>query len=144
MVRSATEEALLEAARGLMRISLHAADGVGDVSVVQLRALTVLDHLGQANLGALAARMGVTPSTTSRLVDRLVVAGLVERATAEHSRREVTLRLTTHGRATLQRYDDLRLAALHGLLAALPDPEREVALRGLLALGSGAAAVGRS
>lgn len=127
-----------------MRISLQAADGIGDVSVVQLRALTVLEHLGQANLGDLADRMGVTPSTTSRLVDRLVVAGLVERATAEHSRREVALRLTTHGRATLQRYDDLRLAALQGLLAALPDPEREVALQGLLVLGAGAAAVGRS
>lgn len=144
MPRSTTEEALLEAARGLMRISLRAADGIGDVSVVQLRALTVLDHLGQANLGELADGMGVTPSTTSRLVDRLVVAGLVERATAEHSRREIALRLTPEGCTTLQRYDDLRLAALHRLLAALPDQERQVALRGLLALGTGAAAVAQS
>ena len=139
MPRSATDEELIEAARGFMRISLYAADQLGDLSVVQLRALTVLDREGQANLGQLADDMGVTASTTSRLVDRLVAAGLVDRQVAEHTRREISLQLTPRGRSTLARYDDLRLAALHECLDGLPDDQRETAVRGLGAFGAAAA-----
>jgi DNA-binding MarR family transcriptional regulator len=141
MPRSAIDEELLEAARGLLRISLYAADRVGDVSVVQLRALTVLHRHGQSNLGELAEEMGVTVSTTSRLVDRLVAAGLVDRRVAEHTRREISLRLTRQGQAMLRRYDDLRLAAMRECLDAMPEEQRELASSGLRAFGS-AAAVG--
>jgi len=131
---------LLEAARAVMRISLHAADQIGGVSVVQLRALTVLDREGTANLAQLAEGMGVTVSTTSRLVDRLVAAGLVDRRTATHTRREIALRLTARGRATLGRYDDLRLSGLRACVDSLPDGAREQALVGLRAFGSGSTA----
>lgn len=133
------DDELLEAARAVMRISLHAADQIGGVSVVQLRALTVLDREGSANLAQLADGMGVTVSTTSRLVDRLVAAGLVDRRTATHTRREIALRLTPRGRATLSRYDDLRLAGLHACLENLPDGERQQAIAGLRAFGAAAA-----
>lgn len=139
MPRSETEEQLLEAVRGILRISLHAADRVGDVSVVQLRALTVLHRHGQANLGQLAEEMGVTVSTTSRLVDRLVIAGLVDRRVAEHTRREISLRLTRQGQAMLRRYDNLRLASLYGCLDALSEEQREIATAGLRAFGAVAA-----
>ena len=139
MPRTAMDDDLLEAARAVMRISLHAADQIGGVSVVQLRALTVLDREGTANLAQLAEGLGVTVSTTSRLVDRLVAAGLVDRRTATHTRREIALRLTDRGRATLTRYDDLRLTGLHACLDALPDAEREQALAGLRAFGGAAA-----
>jgi DNA-binding MarR family transcriptional regulator len=129
--RTAVDEELLEAARATMRISLRAADEIGGVSVVQLRALTVLHRESSANLAQLAEGMGVTVSTTSRLVDRLVAAGLVDRRTAAHTRREISLRLTEQGRELLERYDNLRLAALHVCLDALPEDEREVAVRGL-------------
>src|SRR5207245_7330638 len=118
--RTTMDDDLLEAARAVMRISLHAADQIGGVSVVQLRALTVLDREGTANLASLADGMGVTVSTTSRLVDRLVAAGLVDRRTATHTRREIALKLTARGRKTLNRYDDLRLTGLTACLDALP------------------------
>lgn len=140
MPRSAIDEELLEAARGLLRISLHAADRIGDLSVVQLRALTVLHRRGQANLGELAAEMGVTVSTTSRLVDRLVTAGLVDRRVAEHTRREIALRLTRQGQSVLRRYDNFRLVLLHECLEAMPEDQREVAAAGLRAFGAAAAA----
>lgn len=139
MPRNATDEDMIEAARGFMRISLYAADRIGDVSVVQLRALAVLHRHGPANLGELAEDMGVTVSTTSRLVDRLVTAGLVERRTAEHTRREVSLRLTRKGQSTLRRYDDLRLASLHECLDGMPSEQRELAVQGLRAFGAAAA-----
>jgi DNA-binding MarR family transcriptional regulator len=141
MPRSTSDEELIEAARGIMRISLHAADRIGGVSVGQLRALTVLDHRGQANLGQLADGMGVTVSTTSRLVDRLVAAGLVDRRVAAHNRREISVRLTPRGRSILTRYDDLRLASLHECLDGLPVDQREAAIRGLRAIGAAAEAV---
>jgi DNA-binding MarR family transcriptional regulator len=144
MPRSATDEELLEAARVCMRISLVAADRVGGVSVVQLRALTVLHHHGQANLGRLADDLGVTVSTTSRLVDRLVAAGLVDRRVAAHTRREISLRLTPQGRSMLGRYDGLRLTSLHECLAGLSDDERETAERGLRTFGAATAAAAQA
>jgi len=65
----------------------------------------------------------------------VVAAGLVDRRTATHTRREIALRLTDRGRATLTRYDDLRLTGLHACLDNLPDAERGQALAGLRALG---------
>ena len=139
MVASAMDEALLGTARAVMRISLHAADQVGGVSVVQLRALTILLEAGGTNLAQLAEGMGVTVSTTSRLVDRLVAAGLVERRTAQHTRREIRLRLTDRGRQTVDRYDGLRLTELRRCIDALPETEQPGALTCLRALADAAA-----
>jgi DNA-binding MarR family transcriptional regulator len=136
---SAMDEALLGAARAVMRISLHAADQVGGVSVVQLRALTILLEAGETNLASLAEGMGVTVSTTSRLVDRLVAAGLVERRTAEHTRREIAVRLTELGRQTVDRYDGHRLTELRRCIDALSETDRIGVLTCLRALAGGAA-----
>ena len=122
------DDALLGMARALVGIATRAADQLGEVSIVQLRALTILRELVVANLAQLADGMGVTVSTTSRLVDRLVAAGLVDRRRALHSRREIALRLTELGKATLDRYDQLRLDGMHGLVDQLSPAEREQVL----------------
>src|SRR3954462_7119058 len=74
--RDPVDEVLLTALRWAMAISVRAADELGDLSPVQLRALTVLQESPGTNLNDLAAAMGVTVSTSSRLVDRLGAAGL--------------------------------------------------------------------
>lgn len=125
------DQALLTAARAIMRISLNAADQLGGVSVIQLRALTILRDAGEANLAQMAEGMGVTVSTTSRLVDRLVAADLVDRRTAAHTRREIALRLTSLGQATLDRYDDLRVTELRRCVDALPQSARGTAAEAL-------------
>jgi DNA-binding MarR family transcriptional regulator len=112
-------------------ISTRAADELGLLSLVQLRALTVLRGLGVANLGRLASGMGVTVSTASRLVDRLVAAGLADRQPSPRSRREVALAVTDRGAALLERYDELRLAELRGLLDRLPSDRRPHVLTAL-------------
>jgi DNA-binding MarR family transcriptional regulator len=134
--RAATRETqvLLAAARLMVGVSVRAADEVGAASLVQLRALTVVDDLGVANLVQLAEQMGVTLSTTSRLVDRLVAADLVDRRPSEQTRREISIRLTGTGRALLQRYDDLRAAALHARLDQLPRPQHEAVVDALAVL----------
>jgi DNA-binding MarR family transcriptional regulator len=123
MRRTPEDDVLLELARAVVGVSAAAADRLGGVSVVQLRALTVLGRLGTATLGDLARGMGVTVSTTSRLVDRLVAAGLVVRETAPHSRRALALRVAPAGRALLDRYDDDRLAAFRAAMQRVPDPD---------------------
>lgn len=128
MGRTEAETALLAAVREVMRVSLRAADQIGSVSVVQLRALSVLADVGECNLARLAEGVGVTVSTTSRLVDRLIGAGLVERRRAPWSAREVAIGLTRRGTETLDRYDDLRLDELRGSVETLEGPQRDAAL----------------
>lgn len=128
------EDVLLAALRLAMGISVRAADEVGDISPVQLRALTVLRETTGANLVQLSQGMGVTVSTASRLVDRLVAAGLAERRPAPHTRREIRLSLTRAGKATLSRYDRLRLDGLQSCLGHLPDGQHEPLLAALRTL----------
>jgi DNA-binding MarR family transcriptional regulator len=142
VTRSAQDQTLLLLARAVMGISTRAADRLGELSVVQLRALTVLRELGAANLGQLADGLDVTVSTTSRLVDRLVAAGLVERRPSPRTRREIELRVSPAGTETLDRYDDLRLEGLRTGLERLPADRREDVLASLLDFGAAASAHG--
>jgi DNA-binding MarR family transcriptional regulator len=145
MVSERDGQVLLAAARLMVGISVRAADQIGEASLVQLRALTVLSELQVANLMQLADNMGVTVSTTSRLVDRLVAADLVDRRPSEQTRREISITLTDVGRRVLQRYDDLRVEELDARLDQLPAERREAVLDSLSALlGTAAPVAGRS
>jgi DNA-binding MarR family transcriptional regulator len=118
---------LLGLTRALVGVSTAAADRLGGISVVQLRALTVLRDLGTATLGELAQGMAVTVSTASRLVDRLVAAGLVVREPSPRSRRALALRTSPAGSAVLDRYDEERLVVLRRVVRDVPDPDAVVA-----------------
>ncbi len=75
-----------------------------EVTLGPVRALVLLDTHGGLNAGSLAQLLGVEPSATTRLCDRLVVKGLVERGRKE-SRREVGITLTPAGRALVAEGD---------------------------------------
>jgi DNA-binding MarR family transcriptional regulator len=139
--RSAEDQALLLLARAVVGISTRAADRLGTLSVVQLRALTVLRELGTANLRQLAVRMDVAVSTASRLVDRLVAADLVVREPSPRTRREIQLQVSHAGIEALDRYDELRLEALRAGLDNLPKQRRNDVLAALLDFGAGTAAL---
>ncbi|WP_336033274.1 MarR family transcriptional regulator [Geodermatophilus sp. FMUSA9-8] len=126
------DDVLLGLARALVGVSTRAAGELGTVSVVQLRALTVLRQRPDLALAALARGVGGGVSTTSRLVDRLVAAGWVDRRPSPASRRTVSLRLTAAGEDLVARYDALRLAELRAALDGVP-PERRAAVLEALA-----------
>ena len=63
---AAEDDVLVRAARTFVGMSVRAADRLGPVSLVQLRALTVIDEIDGANLVQLSDGMGVTVSTASR------------------------------------------------------------------------------
>jgi|SRR5690242_2395807 DNA-binding MarR family transcriptional regulator len=142
MDRQSEDAALIDVTRAIVGIATAAADELGAVSVVQLRALTVLGELAPASLGQLAEGIGVTPSTTSRLVDRLVSGGFAERRPSPESRRQIELRLTTEGEATLARYDELRLRRLRTALERVPGDRRDAVVEALAEF-SGAVRPGR-
>jgi DNA-binding MarR family transcriptional regulator len=131
MAAASEDEVLLAAARLVVGISVRAADRIGEASLVQLRALTVLSELPGANLVQLAEGMGVTVSTTSRLVDRLVTAGLVERRPSELTRREISISLTPVGEQVLERYDGMRVSSLRARMEQLGARQRKAAFQAL-------------
>ena len=60
----------------------------------QWRALILLDGNDDTRVNVLATHLGIDPSTCTRLCDRLVGKGLIERQWSNDRRREVLLRLT--------------------------------------------------
>jgi len=128
------DDVLLALARMSMDASVRASEDVGGVSPVQLRALTALRQQGEANLAQLAEEIGITVSTASRLVDRLVGADWVHRAPSASNRREISLTLTDEGKRLLRRYDRRRVALLKEALERVPEERRDAVVAALAEL----------
>jgi DNA-binding MarR family transcriptional regulator len=74
-----------------------------DLSIAMWRVLAALSHDGEQRLIDLAGMTSIDVSTLSRLVTRLVHAGLVSRTRSKTSNREILIRLTARGRALVDR-----------------------------------------
>ena len=88
---------LKAAHRGLDRAANEAMEPLG-VTAAQADALTVIRLAGPLSLKELGELLIAEAGHPSRMVDRLVEAGLVERRPAEGDRRRVVLTLTSRGR----------------------------------------------
>jgi DNA-binding MarR family transcriptional regulator len=97
--------------RALERITDEALRPLGLTSV-QGDALTVLAQAGPLSLKELGSLLIAEAGHPSRLVDRLVEAGWVERRPAADDRRRVVLSLTPSGRRLAKRVDAARAEAL--------------------------------
>ncbi len=123
------------AARALLALSARAgADLPGGLSLTQLRALTVAERLGPCSLAALAEPLLISTSSASRLVDRLVAAGVLDRRLSQLNRREVTLRITPAGTRLLRRHENARRAAFAEVLQRMTPAEVRALVRGLEAV----------
>lgn len=93
-------------------------------------ALSALHHfLDRPTIDRLRQVLGLTPSGTVRLVDRLVEAGYVTRGPGVDGRSR-SVALTAAGRRAAERVAEARAEVLAGALAALTPAERET-LQGL-------------
>lgn len=101
------------------------------VSPSQLRALLAISQHGTTNLTDLASDIDAMLSSASRLCDRLVAAGLIERGQSEDDRRELSLRLSPDGRRLLEAIESERQSAIADVLAELPAEDQAALLRGL-------------
>lgn len=126
---------VMAASRLLVAISARALAST-DVTLTlpQLRALVVLDACGPVKLAAMAATLGVNPSTALRMVERLESAGHMDRKTNPDNRREVILRLTPVGRDLVERVLAHRRTEIRALVQRLPAEARAALVPALRAL----------
>ena len=117
--------ALLTASRALVGVSARSLARVEDaVTITQFRTLVVLEGHGDTRLNQLAERVGVTPSTALRMVDRLIAARLVTRRENKADRREVLIALTVEGARLVREVTARRRAEIAAIVAAMPQEGR--------------------
>jgi DNA-binding MarR family transcriptional regulator len=97
----------------------------------QLNALLAVERSEGINLGGLAAEMSMLLSSASRLCDRLVASGMVERVPGRADRREIALYLTPSSRALLGELRLIRRRTLATVLEKMSTTGRAALLRGL-------------
>ncbi|WOF17745.1 MarR family transcriptional regulator [Mycobacterium avium] len=130
----AITDALLTASRLLMAISARSVGQVDEtITIPQFRTLVILSNRGPVNLATLAGLLGVQPSATGRMVDRLVAAGLIDRLPHPTSRRELLAALTTRGRDVVHQVTAHRRAEIAAIVAKMPPAERHGLVRALTA-----------
>lgn len=130
-------EAIHNAAERLVALWTRAYESAeGRVSPSQLRTLLAVDRCEPVTVTALASELEAMVSSVTRLCDRLVAAGYVDRGTSPTSRREVMIRLTKAGRRLLDEIRAHRLGELAAVLGRLQPEEREALLAGLTAFGN--------
>jgi DNA-binding MarR family transcriptional regulator len=120
------------AAQALLAVSDAAREqATSRLSGSQLRAVIVVERYDGINLRGLASSMGIILSSASRLCDRLVAAGVLEREPGRVDRREISLHLTPLGRALLEELREDRRERLAGVLNEMSAAGRQALLRGL-------------
>ncbi len=92
-------------------------------SPAQLHVLGVLREVAPITVSQLASRLGISPPSTSAIVDRMVDAGLVERARSEEDRRIVSVWLTSAGVSALNEAIGGRRGLLERVLGRLGPTE---------------------
>ena len=112
-----------------------------DITLTQYRTLVVLNPRGPQPTTDLAAVLNVTPSTASRMIERLARKRLVRRARSKDDRRTVRIFITDIGLNAVTQVSDQRRGEIEHLLEKLP-PRGRRALT--LALRSFAASAGEA
>lgn len=121
----AVTEAVLTASRLLVAISARSIAAVDEsITLPQFRSLVVLDTWGPLKQATLAGHLGVNPSTATRMVDRLVAAGLVSRQANPVSRRETVVGLTAAGGQVVRQVTEIRRAEIALIVARIPPHDR--------------------
>jgi len=114
------EEAVLAACRVLVAVSAQSMAAVEDVAdLTQVRALVVVASRGSVSLSELAAATNIHLTRASRLCDRLVASGLINRADDPSNRRQLTLTLTPEGEQVVHSVMRRRHEALEPILARM-------------------------
>ena len=102
---------LKAAQRGIERAMNEALEPLG-VTAAQADAITVIGQAEPLSLKELGDLLIAEAGHPSRLVDRLVAAGYVERLAAAEDRRRIALSLTAKGRELSVEIEDTRCGVL--------------------------------
>ncbi|MCV7071686.1 MarR family transcriptional regulator [Mycobacterium rufum] len=117
----------MRASRALVGITAASIMTVDDVvTVPQLRVMMMIATRGAMNLAAVADALQVNPSNASRLVDRLLKGGLVDRREAPTDRRNIALTLTADGQALIDGVIRHRRTAIRRVLRQMTPERRDL------------------
>lgn len=105
-----------------------------DLTMAQSKALYVVFALGRPRMSDVAARLGVSLSAASEVVDRLVDLELVGREADPADRRHVILVALPRAAQVIERFRELGLAQLRELLARVTDDELDIVRRAVAIL----------
>jgi len=123
--RSGASDAVLVASRALVGVAARSlAETEDTVTLVQYRALVLLAARGELNVSGLADALEVHQTTATRLCDRLVARGLVDRGQSPQNRREVVVSLTRDGWALIRSVTIRRRAELDRIMGRLSAKQR--------------------
>ena len=136
---TADVERVIEAFEALMHrlMASHAPElSAVDLTMSQTKGLYLILAAGQLRMSELAARLGVTSSTATGQVDRLVELGLLERHEDPADRRQVVVTATPLAESTLEQFRELNSHRMRELLGRLGDDDLAVVERTIQVLSS--------
>lgn len=118
----------MDATRALVGMAARSlAEVSDDVTLAQYRVLVLLDGRETQTMGELAERLGVTPSTVTRVCDVLVDKKLIRRRPVADNRRSVRAELTARGRALVTQVMDRRRRLIDDALSRMtPEAQRRL------------------
>ncbi len=132
MSRREAEERVLAALPGwvdtISQLNRLIAERMG-VTASDLSCLHVLNQQGPATAAELARKIGLTPGSVSRMLDRLDAAGCIKRTSDPHDRRRVLIEPTSDGLARIAAYYTGLTARARDDLAVLRPGELSALLR---------------
>ena len=121
----AITDALLTASRLLVAISARSIARVDEtITIPQFRTLVILSARGPINVRTLAGLLHVQRSTTGRMIERLVTAGLIDRRPHPASRREFVVELTSRGQEIVHAVTAYRREEIARVVRNMPERER--------------------
>jgi DNA-binding MarR family transcriptional regulator len=95
------------------------------LTMAQMKVLMLLSIGGETRMSDLAPRLGISLSTLSSLVERLVEASYAQRRDDPRDRRNVLVSLSAEGEGLLDTFQELGVRHLRDLLAQLDESELE-------------------
>jgi len=105
--------------------TLHMPDFLGvDITMSQAKILLLLASAHELHMSELVPRLGISLSTVSGHVDRLVDQGLVERREDPADRRQVLVAPTPAALELAERFDQINATQLRQLLDDMTPAER--------------------
>ena len=109
------------------RLSLESSSAWSetDLTLTQLRALSIIQLRQPTTVSALSELMGMSLASGSALADRLVRAGLLKRRHDADDRRQVLLELEADGATLLHKIEKRSRAKIRRALAAMEPHERD-------------------
>lgn len=131
----AVTDAVLLASRALVAVASRSIASVDEaVTLPQFRALVVLDsNGGQRRVGELAQELRISPSTATRLCDRLVRKRLVRRDVDPTNRREVAISLSSRGRDLVRTVTERRRVEIASIMTKVAPAQRATIIDALTA-----------